>query len=159
MRSFDRPANLSQTGIDSPVVRRWVLLLIGAVAAATLVAGLTDGYGSGKQLAADIGGWIPDGAKADTFWDSPVVDAPGFSVTTVHCHGQVRVNLQVGATGPAHNNPCYAAMGVYGGQSDELDAYMVVPFVGKAVYRHSVNEGPWAYYIGDLIYGPGPPVH
>jgi hypothetical protein len=137
-------------------VRRWLLGALGVAAVTTVVAGFTDGYGTGKQIAADVGGWIPDGASADTFWDSSIVDAPGFSVTTVHCHGQMRVNLQMGATGPAHDNPCYAAMGVYEGQSDQLDAYMFVPFVGKALYRHSANEGPWTYYFGDLITAPPP---
>jgi hypothetical protein len=146
-------------GIDSAVVRRWILVLVGAVVAATLAAGLTDGYGTGKRIAAGVGGWIPDGAKADTFWDSPVVDAPGFSVTTVHCHGRMQLDLQLGATGPSHNNPCYAAMGMYSGQSDELDAYMSVPFVGKVLYRRSSNYGPWAYSIGNPITAAPPPTN
>jgi hypothetical protein len=137
-------------------VRRWLLVLVGSVVAAILVAGFTDGFGTGKQLQANIGGSMPDGANANSFWDGPVVDAPGFSVTTVHCHGRMQINLQLGATGPSHGNPCYAAMGMYSGNSEELDAYMIVPFVGKALYRHSVNDGPWTYYFGDLIYGPPP---
>jgi len=99
---------------------------------------------------------MPDGANAATFWDSPVVDAPGFSITTVHCHGRMQLDLQLGATGPSHNNPCYAAMGMYSGGSDQLDAYISVPFVGKVLYRHSSNNGPWAYYFGDLITAPPP---
>jgi hypothetical protein len=100
---------------------------------------------------------MPDGAGAATFWDSPVVDAPGFSATTVHCHGRMDFNVQVGATGPVHGNPCYAALGVYSGGAEELDAYVDVPFVGKVLYRHSVNEGPWTYYFGDPITAPPPP--
>jgi hypothetical protein len=138
-------------------VRRWLFVALGVVVAAVVVAGFTDGYGTGQQLQANIGGWMPDGADAATFWDGPVVDAPGFSVTTVHCHGRMEVNVQLGATEPAHGNPCHAALGVYAGQSDDLDTYLVVPFASKALYRHSVNEGPWTYYVGDLITGPPPP--
>jgi hypothetical protein len=138
-------------------VRRWLLVVLGVVVVAIVVAGFTDGYGTGTRLQANIGGWTPDGADAATFWDLPLVDAPGFSVTSVHCHGRMDVNLQLGATGPAHGNPCYAALGVYTQQSEELDAYMVVPFASKALYRHSVNEGPWSYYFGDLITAPPPP--
>jgi hypothetical protein len=138
-------------------VRRWLLVALGVVVVAIVVAGFTDGYGTGTRLQANIGGWTPDGAGAATFWDLPLVDAPGFSVTSVHCHGRMDVNLQLGATRPAHGNPCYAALGVYTQQSEELDAYMVVPFVSKALYRHSVNEGPWSYYFGDLITAPPPP--
>jgi len=86
-----------------------------------------------------------------------VIDAPGFSVTTVHCHGRMQLDLQLGATRPAHNNPCYAALGIYGGQSDQLDAYVSVPFVGRVLYRHRSNHGPWTYSIGSAITAPPPP--
>lgn len=100
---------------------------------------------------------MPDGADTATFWDSPLLDAPGLSVTAVHCHGRMDLNFQLGATVPAHGNPCYAALGMYSQASEELDVYLAVPFVSKALYRHSVDEGPWTYYFGDLITAPPPP--
>jgi hypothetical protein len=90
-----------------------VTLFLGTL---TLVefAGLTNAYGTGVDLRADTPMWLPDGAKSDTFWDSQLVDMPGLSLYTVHCHGRFRADLQVGATGSdGNNNPCYAAMGMY----------------------------------------------
>ena len=137
--------------------RRLGLAAIVPVALLVLLgAGVTNSYGTGAAL--DTGpGWISDGAAPDTFWDSAIVDWPGMSLYTVHCHGQMRLDLQVGATGPAHNNPCYAAMGEYSGQGEDLDAYAMLGG-GKVLWRHSVNGGPWSYYVGDEIYdtGPGP---
>ena len=93
----------------------------------TLCAGITNAYGTGTQLQANVGGWLPDGAKGDTFWDASVIDVPGFSAYAVHCHGRMRVELQLGATGPSHSNPCYAAMGMYSGGSEDSGTYMVFP--------------------------------
>jgi hypothetical protein len=138
-------------------VRRWLFVTLGVVVIAIAAAGFTDGYGTGRQLQANVGGWMPDGAGTATFWDSPLLDAPGLSVTAVHCHGRMEVNLQLGATGPAHGNPCYAALGVYSQESEELDAYLAVPFASKALYRRSVDEGPWTYYFDDLITALPPP--
>lgn len=137
-------------------MRSLLAATLGVVVVTIAVAGFTDGFGTGEQLQANIGGWRPDGADTATFWDSPLLDVPGLSVTAVHCHGRMDLNLQLGATGPAHGNPCYAALGVYSGESEELDAYALVPLVGKVLYRHSVNEGPWTYYFGDPITAPPP---
>jgi hypothetical protein len=138
--------------------RRWRLGLAALVPLAVVVmlgAGVTDSYGTGAALHSSPG-WISDGAAPDTFWDSAIVDLPGFSVFTVHCHGQMRLDFQVGATGPSHNNPCYAAMGVYTGEGEEFGVYMLVGD-DKALYRRSVNSGPWTYYVSDLIYETSPP--
>ena len=35
------------------------------------------------------------------------------SLDTIHCHGRMTLDVQVGATGPPRDNPCYAAMGSY----------------------------------------------
>jgi len=137
--------------------RRWRLGLVAIVPLALLAmlgAGVTNSFGTGAALHSNPG-WISDGAAPDTFWDSPIVDLPGFSVYTVHCHGQMRLDVQVGTTGPAHNNPCYAAMGVYSGQSEELDTYLMLGD-GKALYRRSVDSGPWQYFVSGLIYDTGP---
>jgi hypothetical protein len=123
----------------------------------TLCAGITNAYGTGTQLQANVGGWLPDGAKGDTFWDASVVDVPGFSAYAVHCHGRMRVDLQLGATGPSHSNPCYAAMGMYSGGSEDSGTYMVFPGGNNAIYRDSVNYGPWTYSIGNVIYSTSPP--
>lgn len=139
-----------------------------AITTATVAAGLTNAFGTGTQLEATVGPWSPDGAKADTFWDSSVVDLPGFSITAVHCRGQVHYDVQLGATGPSHSNPCYAAMGLYSQGSEDYGVYMLLPGGQSAVYRDSKNYGPWTYSTGPLIYlnspqGPGPippvPVH
>ena len=90
-------------------MRRWLLVSLGVVVVAIVVAGFTDGYGTGTRLQANIGGWMPDGANPATFWDLPLVDAPGLSVTSVHCHGRMDVNLQLGATGPLNNARWYSS--------------------------------------------------
>jgi hypothetical protein len=123
----------------------------------TLCAGITNAYGSGTQLQANVGGWLPDGAKGDTFWDASVVDIPGFSAYAVHCHGRMRVDLQLGATGPSHSNPCYAALGMYSGGSEDSGTYVVFPGGSTAIYRDSVNYGPWKYSIANVIYYGSPP--
>jgi hypothetical protein len=120
-------------------------------------AGMTNAYGSGTQLHANVGGWIPDGAKADTFWNASIIDVPGLSVYAVHCHGQMRSDVQLGATSPPHSNPCLAAMGAYSGGSEEWGVYMTVPGTSAAIYRSSVNYGPWTYSISDLVYESSPP--
>ena len=85
---------------------RWlVTLAIVLLLLAMPVAGLTDAFGTAGRLQATLGGWSPDGAAHDTFWDSPVFDIPGLSVTAVHCHGYVRQDLQLGATGPPAQQP------------------------------------------------------
>jgi hypothetical protein len=121
-------------------------------------AGVTNAYGTGTQVHANVGGWLPDGAQRDTFWDAPFVDVAGLSIYTVHCHGQMRVDLQLGATGPSHNNPCYAAMGMYQGESGETDLYLMLPGGSQAIYRDSIDYGPWTYSIRDVTYRnfPGP---
>jgi len=139
--------------------RFWAALAVLAPAlGVTLIlsAGMTNAYGSGTQLHANAG-WIPDGAAADTFWDSPFIDIPGLSVYAVHCHGQMRPDIQLGATGPPHSNPCYASMGMYGGSSDQFGVYMMLPGGNNAIYRSSVNYGPWTYYTGPVIYESSPP--
>jgi hypothetical protein len=115
-------------------------------------AGVTDAFGTGTQVQANVPGSFPDGAAADTFWDSQLVDVPGVSVTGVHCHGSVRYELQVGATGPSHDNPCYAAMGLYSGSTGWQDeVYTTLPG-DRAVYRISEEYQPWRYCIAGLIF-------
>ncbi|MFI5282235.1 MAG: hypothetical protein ACHQ0J_03805 [Candidatus Dormibacterales bacterium] len=104
-----------------------------------------------------VGGWTPDGAKSDTFWDAAIVDVPGLSVYAVHCHGQMRVDLQYGATGPSHGNPCYAALGVYQESSEQSGIYVIFPGGNTALYRSSVNYGNWSYGIGTVFYDTSPP--
>lgn len=116
-----------------------------------LAAGLTNAFGSGTQIQANVPGSFPDGAAPDSFWDIPLVDFPGVSVTGVHCHGSVKFELQVGATGPSHDNPCYAAMGVYTGNPSEWDVYITLPG-NRAVYRISQDDQPWRYCIGGLLF-------
>ena len=131
-------------------------LLVLAGATLLLGAGITNAYGSGTQLRANDGVWFPDGATADTFWDASIIDWPGFSVYAVHCHGQVRGDIQLGATGPSHGNPCYASMGMYSGGS-ESELYVMLPGGNTAIYRDSVNHGPWTYATRDVIYYSSPP--
>jgi hypothetical protein len=138
-----------------------VIVSIVALVVVVLVAGMTDAFGTGIQLAANVPGSFPDFAAPDTFWDSPLVDVPGVSVTAVHCHGSVQYELQVGATGPSHSNACYAAMGVYSGNGSEWGVYIHLPG-DKAVYRISENHHPWRYCTGGLIFATpdsatGPP--
>lgn len=122
-----------------------------------LSAGMTNAFGSGTQLQADVG-WIPDGAAADTFWDASYIDVPGLSVYADHCHGQMRADVQLGVTGPPRSNPCYAAMGAYSGDSDQWGVYMMLPGGNNAIYRSSVDYGPWRYYLGPVIYESPPPL-
>lgn len=127
-------------------------LVIVAVGVLT-TAGVTDSLGTGALFHTNLGGSFRDGAAADTFWDSPVVDLPGIALTAVHCHGSVRYELQVGATGPSHENTCYAAMGLYdnGGPSEDWGVYAELPG-NRAVYRISDNYGPWRYCIATVTY-------
>ena len=122
------------------------------LAAVVLAGGLTNGFGTGARLDAGTPGWIPDGAGGDTFWDSPLIDVPGVSVTGLHCHGRVQYELQVGATGPSQSNPCYAAMGLYSGGESQWGVYVILP-ADRAVYRSSDNYQPWRYCIASLIVG------
>jgi hypothetical protein len=137
-----------------PTWRRVTLALLAVVIAGgstTLAAGFTHV----AQVQSDIGAWSPDGAKADTFWDTGMVDVPGLSLYAVHCHGYVRYDLQAGATGPQHHNPCDAAMIPPGSdmiQSAVYEAYFTFPLGNKTVYRCTVKDGPWIYFIGDPIY-------
>jgi hypothetical protein len=117
-----------------------------------MAAGVTDAFGTGTQLQVNVPGSVPDGAAADTFWDSQLVDVPGVSVTGVHCHGSVKYELQMGATGPAHDNSCYAAMGLYSGSSgSQWGVYITLPD-DRAVYRISEKYQPSRYCIAGLIF-------
>jgi hypothetical protein len=129
-----------------------VVVSIVALVVVVLVAGVTNAFGTGTQLQANVPVSLPDGAAADSFWDSQLIDVPGFSVTAVHCHGSVKFELQVGATGPSHDNPCYAAMGMYSGNSEEWGVYITLPG-NTAVYRISEGYQPWRYCTGGLISG------
>jgi len=138
--------------------RRGLWLALGTVLAAVavvLLLGFTDSFGSGAVLTSPVGSWSPDGADRSTFWDSPVFDVPGASLTAMHCHGSVQYVVQLGSTGPISSNPCYAAMGSYGAGSFQLDTYSMLPG-GRALYRSSTDYGPWRYCIGNVIYAPGP---
>jgi hypothetical protein len=132
-------------------------LLVLAGVTLLFSAGMTNAYGSGTQLRANDGVWFPDGAKADTFWDASIIDWPGFSVYAVHCHGQVRADIQLGATGPAHGNPCYASMGMYSGGGEQSDLYVMLPGGNTAIYRDSVDYGPWTYSTRNVVYYSSPP--
>jgi len=137
-----------------------VIVSVAALVVVVLVVGLTDAFGTGTRLEANVPIIFPDGAAADSFWDSPLIDVPGISVTGVHCHGSVKFELQVGATGPSDDNACYAAMGVYSGNGSQWGVYISIG--DKAVYRISEDYRPWRYCIGGLIFaGPdsnnGPP--
>ena len=153
-------------GVVPKGIVRAASLLILAVALVVLAAGFTDAFGTGSQFEANVVGWVPDGAAPDTFWDSPIVDVPGLTVTAVHCHSRVQYELQLGATGPSHDNPCYAAMGEYqlpGGSSATLpgtgsgqwDAYITLPG-DILVYRVSEDYHPWRYCIAGPV-GEAPP--
>jgi hypothetical protein len=147
---------------------RWLLFALVVLVvpiALTLSVGLTDAYGTGKVLQVNVGGGS-DGAAHDTFWDTPVFDIPGASMYAVHCHGQMRYEVQLGAVGPSHNNPCYAGLGLYSHTAGEqIDSYMLLPFGDKVLYRCSTTYGPWIYYIDNVFYAsdmnldasPGPP--
>jgi hypothetical protein len=133
-----------------------VVISIVALLVVALVAGVTDAFGTGTQLQANVPGRFPDGAASDTFWDSLLVDVPGVSVTGVHCDGSVMFELQVGATGPSHDNPCYAAMGLYSGNSTQWGVY--ITFAGdRAVYRISEEYQPWRYCTDGLIFAGAEP--
>ena len=138
---------------------RVTLAVLVPVAGVVLIlcAGMTNAYGSGTQLRTNVGDWFPDGDRADTFWDASIIDLPGFSLYAVHCHARMRLDVQLGATGPLHSNPCYAAMGMYRGGSEETENYMTLPRGDSAIYRSSVNWGPWTYSIGNVIYYTSPP--
>jgi hypothetical protein len=138
-----------------------VIVSIVALLVLVLVAGLTNAFGTGIRLEANAPGRFPDFAAGDTFWDSQLVDVPGASVTAVHCHGSVQFEVQLGATGPSHDNACYAAMGLYSGNGSQWGVYIYLPG-DKAVYRISDNYQPWRYCTGGLIFAPpdsaaGPP--
>src|SRR5450759_3953338 len=133
-----------------------VIVSIVALVVAVLVAGVTDAFGTGTQLQANVPGSFPDGAAADTFWDSPLVDVPGASVTAVHCHGSVKFELQVGATGPSQDNPCYAAMGMYSNGDVQWGVYITLPG-DTAVYRISQDYQPWRYCTAGLIFAGAEP--
>lgn len=137
-------------------MRRAVLIVAAVIAvlAAVVVTGVTDAFGTGAQLRTNLGGSVPDGATSDTFWDSSVIDLPGFAITGVHCHGRVQYEVQAGATGPIDDNACYAAMGMYDAAgSQQWGVYEMLPG-NRAVYRTSDNSGPWRYCIGELATGP-----
>src|SRR5258708_34502628 len=110
-----------------------------------LSAGVTNVYGTGTEWQANVGGWLPDGAQRDTFWDAPFVDIPGLSIYNVHCHGQMRVDLQLGATGPFHNNPCYAAMGMYSGGSSDTGVSLMLPRGFPRNYPHTLHPPPLTF--------------
>lgn len=133
-----------------------VVVSIVALVVVVLVAGVSDAFGTGTHLQASAPGSLPDGAAADTFWDSQLVDVPGVSVTGVHCHGSVKYELQVGATGPSHDNPCYAAMGQNSGNGTQWGVYITLPG-DRAVYRISEKYQPWRYCVAGLIFGGAEP--
>ncbi len=135
----------------------WIVTaVVVAVLAAFVVTGVTDAFGTGAQLRANLGGTLPDGAANDTFWDANLVDIPGLSITAVHCHGRVQFELQALATGPIRDNACYAAMGAYKGEESSWGVYVLIPG-NRAVYRLSNDFGSWRYCIGDLVGGNLPP--
>ncbi len=131
-------------------------LVIPIVVFLVLVGGIGAAAATGAAWHSSLGGWLSDGDGKDTFYDRPMIDMPGLSLFQVHCHGFMRYDFQVGATGPNHNNPCYAALGVYDGPGGQTDMMVMLPGGAKALYRTSANNGPWTYYIGDVIYAPGP---
>jgi hypothetical protein len=131
-----------------------VVIVVGAVAL-TLAAGFTNAFGTGDRFHASVGD-MPDGAAGDTFWDGPIVDVPGLSLYSVHCHGKVHYDFQYGSTGPPSGNACYASLGVYENGSGDLETYMLLPGGSQALYRCSTNHGRWVYFIDHVIYAPAP---
>src|SRR5258708_19880306 len=93
---------------------RVALAIVIPVAGIALLssAGVTNVYGTGTEWQANVGGWLPGGAQRDTFWDAPFVAIPGLSLYNLHCHGQMRVDPQLGATGAFPNNPSLPALGM-----------------------------------------------
>ena len=87
-------------------------------------------------------GWFSDGATADTFWNSPVINMPGIEVTQIHCHGRQTLDLQVGATRPPHN-PCY---GDSHGHQWGWGVLWKLPGV-VTVYQSTVDGGPYSYGV------------
>jgi len=136
-----------------------VVVSIVALVVVVLIAGVTNAFGTGTQLQATPPVSLPDGAAPDTFWDTQLVDFPGVSVTGVHCHSSVKFELQMGATGPSRNNPCYAAMGLYRGSgSEQWGVYIELPG-DRAVYRISEDYQPWRYCIAGVIFGNAVPTN
>jgi hypothetical protein len=129
-------------------LRRTILITLLFVVGAwclILAAGFSNTFGTGARAEAATGAW-PDGATADTFWDDPMMDAPGLSVTAIHCHGLVRYDVQLGSTAPALN-PCKAAFMPAGSSGSSTEAASVA-FLGLSqMERSSVNWGPWIYTV------------
>jgi hypothetical protein len=130
---------------------RAIVVAIVAVVVVVLAAGVTDAFGTGTQLQVNLPASFRDGAAADTFWDSQLLDVPGVSLAAVHCHGNVTYEFQLGATGPSHDNSCYAAMGLYSGSGTQWGVYLTLPG-DRAVYRISDDYHPWRYCIAGLIF-------
>lgn len=131
--------------------RGWAIVLaVLCVAIVITAAGVTNAFGTGTQLQINVPGSFRDGAGADTFCDSQVVDLPGVSVAALHCHGNVKYEIQLGATGPSRDNSCYAAMGAYSGGSTDWGVYVTLPG-NRAVYRISDDFRPWRYCVAGLI--------
>ena len=58
-----------------------------------------------------------------------------------------------------HSNPCYAALGVYGQNSDGYEVFAMLPGGHNAIYRSTANYRPWHYYIAPVVYeSPPPPI-
>jgi hypothetical protein len=100
-------------------------------------------------------GWVSDGASADTYWSSSILDTPVAALFANHCHGRVGYEIQFGATGPPHN-PCLQITRPGGSLSIE---YVVDLPEGGGLWRYSVNGGPWTYYVGNRTWAwpPGLP--
>jgi hypothetical protein len=48
-------------------------------------------------------------------------------------------------------------MGEYSNGGDQWGVFMMLPDGNNAIYRSSVNYGPWHYYIAPVIYEISPP--
>ena len=114
----------------------WLLIpVLGVVLAAWIGGGNLGG----------ASGWVADGAAADTFWNSSIVDIPGGALFAVHCHGRMAYEVQLGETSPAHN-PCLRP--TTHGSSLSIERLGDLPGV-SSLYRYSVNGGSWTYYVVD----------
>jgi len=131
----------------------WVLIPVVVLALAF--------WASGGRLGG-VSGWVGDGAAAATFWTSPIVDVPGAEVFSVHCYGKMRYEVQLFVTAPSRTTcrPQAATGRRGGGGSLSIDRVAGLPG-GQAIYRYSVNGGPWMYYVGKETWawppGIGPP--
>ena len=121
------------------------LARVTLLSAAILAIGFTVPLWLVDYVQGTLTAWQPDGAAPDMYWDSPVIDLPGLEVTDVHCHGRVRLDIQVGPVRPPVN-PCTAVR--MSGVTTYADGPIVsVDPLGVVIVREEWNGGPWRYSL------------